>query len=454
MRYLRLGIAGMRGEVGTGLNPALAIDFASAMGTYLDGGKIIVASDTRISSPMIHNAVISALLSCGCEILDAGIAPAPVVHFLVPHLKADGALLLGAGHHPAGWNAIVPFDRKGAYFNSVQLQELLDIYHGRRYKTCVWNKMGCLKDISNDFTTPYLEKIFSFIDTKAIAKRKLRIIADFCNGAGSVLADKFAEWLGIELIPINNAFSGILPHDPEPRPRSSMQVQSIMKPLKADAGFVFNSDMSRAAIVTDTGETLSEEYTLPLVADHVLSTCPPGSPAVTNWCTTKTFDDIVKRHKGVVHKTRVGQSFIIDKMIEIEAVISGDGSGSAAFNDSINGFDSYMIMAKILEAMTHRDLSLSKLSAELPRYHIIKRKINCPSAHAYTLLRSAGTVFGDAVVSEEDGLRFDWKDGWIHLRASATEPVIRMIVEWRTSEQAEDMALQMQGQLERLLVTS
>lgn len=454
MRYLRLGIAGMRGEVGTGLTPALAIDFASAMGTYLDGGKIIIASDTRISSPMVRNAVLSALLSCGCEILDAGIAPAPVVHFLVPHLKADGALLLGAGHHPAGWNAIVPFDRNGAYFNSVQLQELLDIYHGRRYKTCGWDKMGIIKDISAEFAAPYLDKIFSYVDRKAIAEKKFRIIADFCNGTGSVLAEKFAEGLGIDLIPINNAFSGILPHDPEPRPRSSMQVQSIMKPLKADAGFVFNSDMSRAAIVTDTGETLSEEYTLPLVANHILSTCPPGSSAVTNWCTTRTFDDIVKRHKCIVHKTKVGQSFIIDKMIESNAVISGDGSGSVAFYNSIRGFDSFMIMVKILEAMAHRGLPLSKLSAELPRYHIIKRKINCPSAHAYTILRSVGAVFKDASVSEEDGLRFDWKDGWIHLRASATEPIIRMIVEWKTSEQAEDMALQMQGQLERLLVTS
>ena len=130
MRFLRLGSAGMRGEVGAGINPLLAIDYASALATLVDGGAVVVGCDSRFSSPMLSHAVFSALMSCGCDVLDAGICPAPAVHFLVSHLQAKAGILLGGGHHPAGWNAIVPLADTGAYLNNVQSQELLDVYHG------------------------------------------------------------------------------------------------------------------------------------------------------------------------------------------------------------------------------------------------------------------------------------------------------------------------------------
>ncbi|OGV52622.1 MAG: hypothetical protein A2017_20690 [Lentisphaerae bacterium GWF2_44_16] len=441
----------MRGEIGTGLTPLLAIDFASAMGSYLDGGRIAIASDTRFSSPMLRHAVISALLSCGTEVLDAGIAPAPLLHFITPYLKADGAMLLGAGHHPAGWNAIVPLSSNGAYLNSVQLQELFDIYHGRRYKTAAWNEMGKVSEMPPSIFEDYLDALCSKLNVEAISSRHFKVIADFCNGPGSALSESFAARLGLELIPINNIFSGIIPHDPEPRPRSSVQAQSIMKPLNADIAFVFNSDMSRTAIVTNSGETLSEEYTFPLVADHFLSSSPHGTGVVTNWCTTKTLDDIVSKHHGKLYKTKVGQAFIIDRMLEKSAKLAGDGSGSVALGDFTKGFDSFMVMGLALEAMAVRKCSSAGLAAELPRYHIVKKKINCPSAHAYGLLRNMKTQLKDAAVSDEDGFRFDWQDGWVHLRASATEPVVRMIAEWRTKDEAEDRALEIQGILERLV---
>ncbi len=451
MRFLRLGSAGMRGEVGSGITPLSAIRFASAMGTWLDGGKIVVGSDTRISSDMIKKSCLAGLLSAGCKVVDAGICPAPLLHYATSAADADGGLLIGAGHHPAGWNAIVPLSAKGSYLSSVQSQELLDIYHSGIFRSCPWNRLGRMEPFDPSFQSQYLQMLCSKLDLKAIAKARYRVVADFCNGSGSVAAAEFAKRLGIELIPINDMHTGVLPHDPEPRPRSSFQVKSIMAPLKAQIGFVFNSDMSRVAVVTDSGETLSEEYSFPLAADHYLERVGPGAGVVTNWCSTRTLDEIVARRKGVLYKTKVGQSAIIDKMFETSASISGDGSGSVAFSGGAPGFDGFAAMALILEAMALRGKSSSQLAMQLPRHHIIKRSVPCPSAHAYTLLRGFHDKFKDAVCNEEDGMRFDWKDGWLHLRASMTEPIIRLIVEWNSREGAEDMALQVRSILDRLV---
>ncbi|MCX6986139.1 MAG: hypothetical protein NT118_15525 [Lentisphaerae bacterium] len=451
MQSLRLGSAGIRGEIGSALTPTLVINFASAFGTYVDGGKVVIGRDSRNSSPMIHSAVTSALQSCGCKILDAGLCSAPALQFLVSNLKADGGLLIGAGHHPSEWNAIVPLDESGAYLNGRRTQELLDIYHNGRFRNCSWSKTGKVEAVPEKASEKYLDKICSLVDTGLIASRKFKVIADFCNGPGANLSKSFESRLGIELIPINDTPTGILTHDPEPRPRSSFQVQSIISHLKSDIGFVFNSDMSRTAVTTDTGETLSEEYTFPLVASHVLLKSNEPCTVVTNWCTTRTLDDVVALYNGKVEKTKVGQASIIDEMIELDAKLAGDGSGSVALNDSVPAFDSYLTMAMILESMAVRNSSSSELAGSIPRYHIIKRKVQCHSSHAYTLIRNLKSHFHASKITENDGFRFDWNDGWIHLRAAMTEPIIRMIVEWRTKEEAEEKALQVRSLIERLV---
>ncbi|MBN2641019.1 MAG: hypothetical protein JXR78_05165 [Victivallales bacterium] len=449
MRFLRLGTAGLRGETGSGLNPQYAINFSSAFGTYTDGGVVVVGRDTRISSGMLYHAVISSLLSCGCKVFDAGICPAPMLQFLIPYLDAQGGIMIGAGHHPANWNALVPLDSCGAYLNSVQVQELLDIYHSNKYACQPWNKTGSVEMVGSDAADAYLDAICANINTGLIASGNYTVIADFCNGSGSLLADKLSARLGIRLISLNNELSGVLPHDPEPRPRSSTQVRSIMEPLKGDVGFVFNSDMSRLAVVSDNGETLSEELSFPLVADHVLEKAGSGQTVVTNTCTTRTLDDIVKHHNCHLVKTRVGQAYVLDSMLEHDAIMGGDGSGSVVLRGSVNGYDGFAAMALILESMAEHQCSSSGLVKRLPRYWINKKKISCMAVNAYSRIRELRNFYPDARVSEEDGFRFDWDDGWVHLRSSATEPVIRMIVAWKTREEAEDRAVEIRGAMER-----
>ncbi|MEA2013328.1 MAG: hypothetical protein U9O87_09695, partial [Verrucomicrobiota bacterium] len=240
--------------------------------------------------------------------------------------------------------------------------------------------------------------------------------------------------------------------DPEPRPRAAMQIHSVLKPLKADIGFVFNSDMSRTSVVTSSGETLSEEYTFPLVLEQILQNSKKKLKIVTNWCTTKSLDDIAKKYGAEVYKTIVGESPIIDKLQQVSADIAGDGSGSVAFANHILGYDNLMLMGIILEAMAKRECTSAELAAMIPRYHIIKKAIKCPSSRGYNEIKNLKNVFTDAQVFEEDGFLFKWNDGWLHLRHSMTEPIIRMIVEFKSKEKAEDIAIQVSGLLDRSII--
>lgn len=452
MRYLRLGSSGMHGLAGTALTVNGVLRYASSLGTWLgESPKVGIAIDSRYSSPMFRSACLAGLLSAGADVLDCGICPAPVLHHCVRKYSLDGALLVGAGHHPAGWNTIVPISSNASWLTPTQSQEMLDIYHSGIYRQATWDRIGKTECADTaELTESYMHMLCGFIHAPAIREAKFKILCDFCNGSGGIAGKAFAEHFGIELIAINDAVSGVLPHDPEPRPRSSVQLASLMPYLKADAGFVFSSDVSRVAVVTDTGETLSEEYTYPLAAKHVLENSTEGSAVVTNYCTTRTLDDIVASCGGKLYKGSVGQAWTIDKMFETSAILAGDGSGSAAFAKGIPAFDGFAVMATILETMALRRKTSSQLAAELPRYHIIKTSMPCPSSHAYNLIRSIRGKFPDAKLSEEDGLRFDWPDGWVHLRASRTEPVIRLIAEWKDRETAERKVIEFRSLIERI----
>lgn len=453
MQFLRLGGSGLRGEVGNGLSPELAIDYASALATYLDGGQIVISRDSRISSPMLSHAVSSALLSGGCSIIDAGAIPAPLMHYAVPALKAQGGLMIGAGHHKSNWNALVPIGNSGSSYNATQTQELLDIYHARDFRNSTWDKIGTIQPMPDSIETDYIQALLKTVNAEAIAAANLKVIVDLCNGTGAGIVYRLAKALNIDLIPLNETPSGILPHNPEPRPRSSVQARGLLNALKADIGFVFNTSMNRLAVVTNEGETLSEEYTFPIIVDHLLQKAP-GATIVTNSCTTRTLDDVVSKHGGTLIKTRVGEATLIDCMQSHQALAAGDGTGSAVTHQSpAPALDGIHAMLLILEAMAEEQVTSAALAERLPRYHLVKKQVRCRSSHAYTLLRGISKHFPQAKVSEIDGVRLDFAEGWIHLRASVTEPIIRMIIEWTNQETAEDQALFTRGLLERLVTS-
>lgn len=435
MKLLKIGISGVRGIVGDTLTPELIMDFASAFGTYLNSKKILLGRDTRISGPMVHSATTAALLAVGCDVVDLGICPTPILQYMVKRLKAKGAISISAGHNDADWNALTFINQEGTYLNSYQGEEVLDIYHLEKFKKVSTEKLGELTSYVN-YLDIYFDKLTSFLDRGAIKKATFKVVIDACNGGGAGIVDTFCKHLDCELIPVNNERTGHFPHDPEPRPRNASEVASITKIMKADVGFLLNSDVSRISIVTEDGETLSEEYTLPLIAGYYLR--KKTGAVITNYSTSRMIEDVSRCLGCHVIKAKVGQSDGIQTMIEEDGVMAGEGSGSVAIREFQPAFDGFLAMGMILEIIAVKSKKISAMVKELPKYHIIKDKIYCPPVKAHSIVNEIKKLYASQEISTVDGIKIEWEDGWIHIRASATEPMIRIISESQSKEKAQE----------------
>ncbi len=434
MKLLKIGISGVRGIVGETITPRLVMDFASAFGTFLNSQKVLLARDTRVSGPMLHSAALSALLAAGCDVLDLGICPAPVLQYMVKKLKAKGAISISAGHNDSEWNALTFINQEGTYLNDYQGEEILDLYHLGKFKKVKTDRIGKIR-LQQDYLDIYFKSLAQFLDSKAIKKAKFKVVIDPCNGAGAGKVDLFCQYLNCELVPVNNEPSGYFPHDPEPRPRNAHEVASIIKITKADVGFLLNSDVSRISVVTEEGETLSEEYTLPLVAYYYLRKSP--GTVITNHCTSRMIEDAADCYDCHLVKTKVGQSYSVQAMIDEEAIMAGEGSGGVAIREFQPAFDGFLAMGMILEMMAANKKKISELAEQLPKYHIVKEKIYCPPVKAHSVVSEVKKIFSHQEVEMLDGIKVEKEDGWIHIRASATEPMIRIISESKSKEKAE-----------------
>ena len=436
MKLLKVGIAGVRGIVGETLTPELAVDFASAFGTFLGRGRVLVGRDTRLSGPMLRAAAVSALLAAGCDVTDLGICPTPVLQFLVRALKARGGISITAGHNGAEWNALTFINRDGTYLNEFQGNEILDLYHLEEFAKAPNSGLGRLTIAPAETSARYFKALAGFLNAGLIRRAGFKVVIDPCNGAGAGFVDELCRTLGCELVPVNDQPTGFFPHDPEPRPRNAGEVASIAKITSAQAGFLLNSDAGRLSCVAEDGETLSEEYAFPLIADHVLSR--RRGTVVTNLSTSRMIEDVAARHGCPVVKARVGQSHLIQTLLAEDGVLAGEGSGSVALPAFQPAFDGFLMMGLILEAMAVRKKPLGELVQDLPKYHIVKEKVACPPSKVHSVVQAVQKFYKDRELILLDGVRAEDKDGWVHVRASATEPMIRIIVENKSRDKAQE----------------
>lgn len=446
---LRLASFGVRGFVGQSLTPKVVMDFASAFGTFVDGGRVLLGRDTRYSSPMFHAAVTSSLLGCGCEVLDLGVCPTPLLQFSVRGQGAAGAVSISGGHNGMGWNALTLIGADGAVIEPSGGETVLDTFHAGAFLRRGPSQLGQVRPVV-DFFPPYLDALARVVHADAIRRARFTVLIDPVGGAGCPFLAEFAQALGFSLVAINGEPSGYLAREPEPRPRSALQMASFIRHVKGDVGFVLSSDLGRLSLVTEQGEPASEEYTFPLLARHVLG--KRLGTVVTNSCTTRMVDDIAAAAGVPVVKTSVGQAFVTARVADEQAIIGGEGSGSAALPEFHPGFDGFLMMALTLEAMAESGRPLSDLVRSLPKYHMVKRRVVCGSREAYRALEAFLTrapEFGATRCDQTDGVRLDWNDGWLHARASHTEQLIRVISEAGVREVAErraDDALRIIGQ--------
>lgn len=447
---LRLASFGVRGFVGQSLTPRVVMDYAAAFGTFADGGRVLLGRDTRYSSPMIHAAVTASLLSCGCEVLDFGLCPTPVLQFSVRRHQAAGAVSISGGHNGMGWNALTLIGNDGAFLEPGGGEAVLDRFHAGDFLKQAPDRLGSIRSVE-DYFPVYLGELAKVVNLEAIRRANFTVLIDPVGGAGCPFLDDFARHLGFKLVAINAQPSGYLAREPEPRPRSALQMASFIRHVSGHIGFVLSSDLGRLSIVTEEGEPASEEYTFPLVARHLLGKRP--GTVVTNCCTTRMIDDLAGQHGVTVEKTAVGQAFVLARLTDEQGRVGGEGSGSVALPEFSLAFDGFLMMALILESMAETKSSAAELVRSLPRYHMVKRRLACSSRQAYRALevyRDQAARLNPRAISLTDGVRIDWEDGWLHARASHTEQIIRVISESTTRATAErraEEALRLIGQV-------
>ena len=440
MKPLKIGIGGVRGVVGETFTPELAVAFAQAFGTYLGPGAILVGRDTRASGPMVAAAVRAGLLATGCGVIDLGICPTPSLQLAVTWLAARGGISITAGHNDAEWNALKFVRPDGLYLNAPQAEELLDVYHQGEFEKA--RSDGIHTFIADaDAIGHHLEVLAGAFDTATIRRRRPRVALDCCNGACVGLTPRWLDAIGCEVLAINDDGDAPFPHSPEPRPRTMAQVSAIVRAGHADIGFVHDADGERIGIVDDRGRKLSEEYTLVLAAGAALAR--RRGPIVTNVCTTGLVDRVAEAHGVSVIRTPVGQPNISAAILEHSAILGGEGNGSVAVPEVQVSHDAAATMTLLLEHLARTGEPVSSQVDRLPALSIVKQVIPVDPRHIYSALHGFRQRIADApgaALDETDGVRLDWADGWVHVRASGTESMVRVIAEASTQTRAQDLA--------------
>ena len=438
MKPLKIGITGVRGIVGETFTPELAVEFAQAFGTYLDGARIVVCRDTRPSGPMIRAAVLSGLLAAGCEVVDLGICPTPSMQLAVKWLEADGGIAITAGHNPWRWNALKFVRGDGLYLNPTQAEELLDIFHQGEFRKA--NSQTIRQSIEHADAVPkHIEALQSAFNVDAIRKRRLVVAVDCCNGACSLLSPRWLEVLGCDVLALNNDPTAPFPHAPEPKPATMAQLCAVVKAGHADVGFAHDADGERLGIVTDLGEPLSEEMTLALASEIRLR--KQSGTIVTNVSTTQAIDCIASNHGGSVVRTPVGQAYISEGLLEYGGVLGGEGSGGITVPEVHLTHDSAAAIGLILEHLAQTGERVSTMVQHLPRLATLKHDLAIEPHRLYSVLQEFRAAVEDEGLTFDltDGVKVTLPDGWVHVRASNTQSLIRIIVEAKEKTKAAEL---------------
>jgi phosphomannomutase len=434
-RTVRISHVGLRGIVGRGLTAEQVIDFASAFGTFLGPGEVVIGRDPRESGVMLRAGVISGLLACGHDVVDMGVVSTPVIQHAINRRGAAGGVSIGASHNGADWNALKFLGPGGTYLSTAEAGELLDLYHLRRFSFATWEGMGQLhtKSWGNH---QYLEDLAAVYDFAALARFKL--VIDCANGTSPQILRTLAERHGFQFILINER-QGQFAHEPNTSAATvALQLAPLVAPTGSDAGFLFDVDSDRVGMATEEGVPVSEEMMLPLLADYLL----PRSPAklvITNLSTTALVDEVAARHGGTVVRVPVGRQAAMDALAAYapeQIAVAGEGTGAVMMPQFRFVYDGIAAMLAVLSMMHERKAKLSEILASYPCYCILKGQVPLHPRQIPALFAELEHRYNDGVVNSADGLRVDWPEPadtarWFHIRVSQTEPIVRVICEQR-----------------------
>jgi phosphomannomutase len=432
-RSLRISHVGLRGVVGSALWASHVLDFAAAFGTFLEpGAAVVIGRDPRASGIMMREGLLAGLLACGHDVIDLGIAPTPVIQHSIRRKDAAGGVSIGASHNSAEWNALKFFGRDGTYLSTAEAGELLDIFHLKKFSFVEWNRIGRVSAETGAIDR-YLDDLAAYYDFDAL--RQLRVLVDCCNGTSSLILRRANERFGTGFILINEKIEGVsFAHEPSTtRDAVALQLAPLMKPLGADAGFLFDVDSDRVALAAEDGTPVSEEMVLPLLADYLL---PRGSGklVITNMSSSALLEEVAARHGGRVVRVPVGRQAAIDALSTYrpeQIALAGEGTGAVMMPQFRFVYDGIASMLTVLSMLRESGRTLSQLLGAWPKYSLLKGQVPLVTQRIPALLMHLRERYADGRLNVLDGLRVDWPDRWFHVRVSQTEPIVRVICEQR-----------------------
>ena len=440
-------ISGIRGTIGgrsgDTLNPLDIVKFTSAYATFIRrSGKsnsqtIVVGRDARISGEMVKNIVCGTLMGMGYDVINIGLATTPTTELAVRMSQSAGGIIITASHNPRQWNALKLLNHEGEFLTKANGNEVLDIAEKEDFEYADVDHLGKYTE-DNSYDQRHIDDVLGLklVDLPAIKNAKFNVVVDSINSVGGIILPKLLDALGVQYTFLNGEPTGDFAHNPEPLAKNLGGIMNEMASGKYDLGIVVDPDVDRLAFICEDGTMFGEEYTLVSVADYVLSHTPGNT--VSNLSSTRALCDVTEKHGGKYVASAVGEVNVTTKMKEVNAVIGGEGNGGVIYPESHYGRDALVGIALFLSSLAHKGCKVSELRKTYPNYCMAKNRIDLtPETDISAILDRIKEMYADEKVTDIDGVKIDFADKWVHLRASNTEPIIRVYSEAATQEEAE-----------------
>jgi phosphomannomutase len=452
-------ISGIRGtiggNVGTNLTPIDIVECAAAFGTWVlqknKNPKVAIGRDARISGNMVQQLVMNTLVGQGITVLDLGLSTTPTVEMAVVNHKADAGVIITASHNPIQWNALKLLNEKGEFIAAEEGAYLLEIIKNKEFTFAPVLDLGAIIKI-NDAIESHIEAILALplVDAKLVQSKKFKVVVDCINSTGSISIIPLLEKLGCEVIVLNKEMTGHFAHNPEPLPEHLEELCQAVVQNKAQMGICVDPDVDRLAFVMEDGKLFGEEYSLVAIADYILSKTPGNT--VSNLSSTRALRDVTHKHQQTYAAAAVGEVNVVLKMKEISAVLGGEGNGGIIYPELHYGRDALVGVALLLTSIAENGLSMTALKDSLPKYEMSKDKISLENFDRVPeILEYAIGLYPNATIDRTDGVKIDLDQGWIHLRQSNTEPIIRIYTESLDQAQAIQLGSDLKASVVKFL---
>jgi len=448
MSQLIISVSGVRGIIGDGLDSQVADRLARAYaGTIGQSRRIVLARDSRSSGAELAGSVSRAFSEMGFEVIDLGIVTTPGAALMTTKLKAHGAVVITASHNPAQWNGLKFLGPDGLGISAEGMAGISRLFHDQTFCPSRAKKSGQVHKDSSTHQV-HISQVLRHADIESVRRQRFRVVLDSVNGAGGPGARLLLEKLGCELIHINGQPTGEFAHSPEPIAENLTSLCEAVSRNKADVGFAQDPDADRLALVDELGRFIGEEYTLALAVMAVLGRKP--GPVATNLSTSRMIDDLARRFGVQVFRTPVGEAHVARALREHKCIIGGEGNGGVIDPAVVSVRDSFSGISLILQLMANAGKTVSQLVGDIPRYHLLKTKFTCEPQRAQKILETVGQAFPDQRLDRSDGLRIDSPEGWVHIRSSNTEPIMRVFVEAADKSVAQELLGRITAIVERI----